>query len=254
MEMKQTSRRILSMCSVALLLLSATRAWSATVAIPPGGILQLGNSYTNATPTVTTSANVTNNDISSNVASSYTYSDSFVGLQSTISNSSTSNTYGFYDNFVFTITGSNLDSITSTINLSSGSSSTGLKNLDVQLFMLAGNATLPAWTPANGVNDILGVTNFTLSPSASGTVVVLDPTQSLTAGSYVLQIRGLADGSSGGSYAGVLDVTPVPLPAGVWLMIGALGVLVLFRRRPGAGMRMSYGSILETASECTITA
>jgi len=220
-----------------MLAMSGTAAWSATVPIGPGGTFLLGNSYTNANPNVTTSGNVTNNDISSNMASSYTYSDSWTGPQTTITNGSTSNTYGFYDDFVFTITGSNLDSITSTIDLTSGSVSTGIKNLDVQLFMLSGNATLPAWVPVNGVSDTVGVTNFTLSPNASGTVVVLDPTQSLAAGSYVLQIRGLADGTGGGSYTGSLDVTPVPLPASVWLLVGGLLMLVVFQRRNGTAAR-----------------
>jgi hypothetical protein len=224
-------------CAAMLAMALSGTAWSATVPIGPGGTFLLGNSYTNANPNVTTSGNVTNNDISSNMASSYTYSDSWAGAQTTISNGSTSNTYGFYDDFVFTITGSNLDSITSTIDLTSGSTSTGIKNLDVQLFMLSGNATLPAWVPVNGVSDTVGVTNFTLSPNASGTVVVLDPTQSLAAGSYVLQIRGLADGSGGGSYTGSLDVTPVPLPASVWLLIGGLVMLVGLQRRDGAGTR-----------------
>jgi hypothetical protein len=211
-------------------------ASASTVTVLPGGALTLGNSYTVASPTSIASALATNNDLSGNSGGSYTYANGFGAAQSAIAATGVpASTYGFYDSWVFTVTGSTADSITSTINLTSGSAGTHLSNLDVQLFMLSGNPNLPSFVPNNSVADLLSVTNFSLTPGVSGTTVVLSPTAPLGAGTYVLEIRGLVDGSSGGSYSGVLNVVPVPLPAAGWLLgaIGGLGLLVR-RRRPTA--------------------
>jgi hypothetical protein len=211
---------------------AAISAPSRAGTVGPGGILTLGNSYTNASPTVTTAGSVVDNDISANSASTYTYSDSFTSAQTTIAAAGVpANTYGFYDNFVFTISGSDADSITSTINLTSGAINTSLINLDAQLFLLSGNASLPSFEPNNMVTDSLSVSSFTLSPNVSGSTVVLDPSVSLNAGTYVLEIRGFVNGNAGGSYSGSLNVTPVPLPASTWLALSGLGALSLWGRR-----------------------
>jgi hypothetical protein len=212
-------------------ILMFSTASATTVNVLPGGQLTLGNSYLQGS-SLTPSSAVTVNDLSGNMAGSYTYANGWGGAQTAISASGVpTNTYGFYDDFVFTITGSSLDSITSTINLSSGSVNTKIVNLDAQLFNVSGNNTLPAFTPSGMVTDPAGVTNFTLGPGVSGTTVVLAPPGALAAGTYVLQIRGWETGTAGGSYSGVLNVAPVPLPASVWMLIAALGLMALQIRR-----------------------
>ncbi len=202
-----------------------------TVTVGAGGQLTLGNSYTNANPNATTAGAVTDNDVSGNAASSYYYGDGFASAQTAISAAGVpAGTYGFYDNFVFTVSTSIADAITSTISLSSGGSNTQITNLDAQLFLLSGNPSLPSFTPSNTINDTLSVTNFTLNQEVSGSTVVLDPTQTLASGTYVLEIRGLADGSAGGSYSGVLNIAPVPLPAGLPLLLSGVAGLAIFRR------------------------
>jgi hypothetical protein len=48
----------------------------------------------------------------------------------------------------------------------------------------------------------------------------------------VLEVRGDVTGTSGGSYAGTLNLQPVPLPAAAWLLIsGFAGLVPLVRRR-----------------------
>ena len=235
--------RTIGRCAATLLAAAIVplAAWANTVSVSPGGSLALGASYTQGSSTVATSA-ATVNDLSANAAGSYTYVNGWAGTQTPITASGVpANTYGFYDDFVFTIVGSDLDSITSTINLSSGATNTQLVNLDAQLFSVTGNTNLPAFTPSGMVSDLLGVTNFSLTPQVSGTEVVLSPTQSLAAGTYVLQIRGLVNGNAGGSYAGVLDVTPVPLPPGAWLLLGGIaGLGFLCRRGGGAPSRPAF--------------
>ena len=196
-----------------------------------GASLALGNSYTNGVPTTVAAADVTVNDISANAAGSYTYANGWSSAQTPITvDGMAGSPYGFYDDFVFKIMGSAADSITSTINLQSNGTNTNLSNLDAQLFLL-GSQALPAFSPGGMINDTEGVTHFTINNNVSGSTVVLDPTQTLSAGTYVLQIRGLVTGGSGGSYSGVLDVTPVPLPGSLWLMVGGLGLLPVLRRR-----------------------
>ena len=59
----------------------------------------------------------------------------------------------------------------------------------------------------------------------------------LAAGTYVLEVRGMATGTSGGSYSGTLNVAPVPLPATLPLLLSGLGLLggLLRRGLSGAG-------------------
>ena len=59
----------------------------------------------------------------------------------------------------------------------------------------------------------------------------------LSAGDYVLEVRGDVVGSAGGSYAGVLNISPVPEIAEWAMMIFGLGLVgfVAVRRRGNAG-------------------
>jgi hypothetical protein len=52
----------------------------------------------------------------------------------------------------------------------------------------------------------------------------------LNAGTYDLQVRGTTE-ALGGSYSGVMNLTPVPLPAAFPLLLSGLGMLRGLRRR-----------------------
>jgi hypothetical protein len=133
-------------------------------------------------------------------------------------------TYGFYEDFEFTIGNGNVDSITSTIALGNISS---ISNLQVRLYNAAGNPVLPVLgTPSHTPIDAWS----TSSNSPNYTIDVI-PTTMLTVGTYILEVRGLVTGSTDGSYSGTLDVNPVPLPAALPLMISALSGLGLWSRR-----------------------
>ena len=49
-------------------------------------------------------------------------------------------------------------------------------------------------------------------------------------GTYFLDIAGTADGTSGGTYIGQLNLAPVPLPATAWLLLSGIGGLGLLSR------------------------
>jgi hypothetical protein len=141
--------------------------------------------------------------------------------------------FSFYDDFVFTVADSTIDSVTSTIDLGKLLS---IDALQVRLYSASGNATLPVLgdSPAGlkaggwstGVNFVAG--------AQSGTFAVLPETM-LTAGTYVLEVRGDVVGTAGGSYSGTLNlapVSPVPLPAALPMMLSGLGILGgLIRKR-----------------------
>jgi hypothetical protein len=131
----------------------------------------------------------------------------------------------FYDAFVFTISPSQVDSISSTINLGSTYS---ISNYEERLYAYTGTA--PIVGPVSGAIDAWTYP-MTFSSGNTGTEAVL-PTTALAAGTYVLEVRGDVTGTGGGGYAGTFQLTPVPLPAALPLLLSGLGALggALLRR------------------------
>ncbi len=170
----------------------------------------------------TTSAGTTTYGTNSALATpgSYTYANTF-GAGSGGGSVSTSLTDGFYDDYVFTITGASTDSVTSTINLGNILQIDGLQ---VALFNYSAGQQVPvAGSPlAAGWSQTLN--------GGVGTVAVIAPID-LAPGSYVLEVAGTVTGTAGGSYSGVLNLAPVPLPAGLPLLLSGLGVVGLWGRR-----------------------
>ncbi len=161
------------------------------------------------------------------VPGSYQFSHGFGGSTGTLDGSVTSSYpagFGFYDNFVFTITDAIANSIASTIEIQNLLSISGLQ---LRLFSIASNTV-----PTLGVPNPSAVASWSspiAGPGFSGTVVVI-PVTTLAAGTYVLEARGNVTGLAGGSYSGVLNLAPVPLPAAVWLLLSGLGGLAALAR------------------------
>lgn len=100
-----------------------------------------------------------------------------------------------------------------------------ITNLNARIYNTAGLSTLPTLGTVAGEVDSSNSTVGGLTVATIGTTL-------LNPGTYVLEIRGTASGSSGGTYSGVLNLTtPVPLPAALPLLISALGGLGLIRRK-----------------------
>lgn len=132
--------------------------------------------------------------------------------------------YGFYDDYLFRVDSGSLSAIIMTLN--SGSAAIG--DLEARLYEV---------DPGEVANDspVLGVpAGSTIGgwsqASAAGTLTLA---RSLDGGLYSLQVRGNVIGSSGGTYSGVIDYSPVPLPASLPLLMGGCALMVLMGRQRG---------------------
>jgi hypothetical protein len=192
----------------------------AAFAAPAGAEMVLGYQEVGPSGPVTGSGTV--NAYSGTVSDFY--GDNFTGPTTTITGSPSPG-WGFYDDFIFSIsTGASLDSVTSTINLGNLS----ISNLEVRLYNESGNSPPVLNNPNGGVISSWS-SPINGGPGITGTYSVLST--DLGAGTYVLEVRGNATGSSGGSYSGTLNLAPVPLPAALPLLVSGLGLLGGMARR-----------------------
>ena len=126
--------------------------------------------------------------------------------------------FSFYDDYIFTVANATVDSVTSEINL--GKLSIG--SLQERVYTLTGNAAPVLAQPQGFQTNWTTPVGFTAG-TETGMFTVMNPT-TLSAGTYVLEIRGDVTGT-GGTYSGQLDLNPVPLPAALPLLLSGLGLL-----------------------------
>jgi hypothetical protein len=132
----------------------------------------------------------------------------------------------FYDDYVFTVQSATADAITVTLN---SGATFDIKSLQERIYSADGNPTLPVLgTPA-------GMSTAWSAPTGGGSLSSQLPTTMLNPGTYVLEVRGNVDGTAGGSYAGVINLQPVPLPAALPLMLSGLGLLGGLTRKSARG-------------------
>ena len=136
------------------------------------------------------------------IPSSINYGDTFFSPQTQ-----------FYDDYLFSIPTASTNSITSTISLGAY---LGINNLEARLY----SGTISDITTGKPNNGVLEAWSTPISINQSGfneTIAVINPID-LSSGSYILEVRGDVVGTAGGSYAGVLNITPVP-EAAQWVML-----------------------------------
>jgi hypothetical protein len=220
------SIRLVRTAALLVLAVGGIGAAEATVIALPGGLIGPGPITLSAE---TTAAGTTGAGVNPTLTlpGSYTYANTFTAPTTAFPSGSS---YGFYDAYAFTVGGSVANSVTSTINLGSLS----VSNLSERLYSANPGDAIPVLGMPPGASYFVAWTS--VLPGGSGEVAVLDA-MTLAPGTYVLEIRGLVTGASGGSYTGQLNLTPVPLPAALPLLVGGLGALGAFggrRRRKAA--------------------
>jgi hypothetical protein len=130
--------------------------------------------------------------------------------------------FTFYDDFVFTVASSTLDAASFLLN---EGSTLAIDNLQMRVYSASGN------TPPVLGNSPAGLRAGWSNPiSTNGASSTLGTTL-LGSGTYVLEVRGDVVGTAGGSYAGIIDLQPVPLPAAFPLMLSGLGLVAGLARK-----------------------
>jgi len=123
----------------------------------------------------------------------------------------------FYDDYTFTLfPAASLSSITASIDLGQFF---GINNISARLYQGSGPFT-PGTTPMMQAWS----TPFSAAPGMTGSTTVIS-LPSLAANVYTLEIRGDVVGLAGGSYSGVLNLSPIPEPQAYALLLAGLGLL-----------------------------
>lgn len=205
-----TYRTAFTLGSAALMFIGASApANASSVPVPlDATTTSAGTTYFNTNPTLS--------------GSTYSYANTITGTGQPVAGGSV----GFYDDYVFTIAASTADSVTSTINLGASQ----ISNLQASLFSYSGGAVplLPSALPPGTVQIDGWSTAFSY-----GSYTVIAPV-TLTAGTYALEIRGtVPTAGASGTYSGVLNLSaaPVPLPAGMPLLLSGVAGLAIWGRR-----------------------
>lgn len=192
--------------TASLLMLAGGTALAQSTSVPLGATTTSnGTTYFNTDPTLT--------------LPNYTYGNTVTGTGANVAGTSSS----FFDDYVFTIAASTADSVTSTINLGASQ----ITNLQASIYSYSGGS-LPLYgttLPPGSVEE-----DGWSTPFSFGAYSVIAPI-TLQAGTYTLEVRGDVANGNSGSYSGVLDLTSVPLPAGMPLLLSGVAGLAFWGRR-----------------------
>ena len=189
-----TSKHFLLAGSLALAVsLGAPAAFAQTVEnIPNGGSL------------FDSTATTTYDNVLAAPTSSFTYGGP-IGQFSAISNGTTY----YYTDYLVTVAGSSAEDVTSSLT-----NSTGTGTLNARLYSYNGSSFLLGASAGSA-----GVDSWSSNINLGSANVSLIPATALTAGEYVLEIRGT---TNAGTFAGSLSLSPVPEPSQAGLLVAGL--------------------------------
>lgn len=223
--------KVAALTALTVAALQVLPAAAATVVLNGSGTMAETYQFTNPTGSgnVMTSAN----DYALAVPGNYSFLDTFSAPQANPLQNATG-TYGFQDTYQFAITaGANGDTLVASLSCcttpeqSGGTSIYNISGLAFRLYEVP-LGTQPTVGPIPA-----GATLVTAWMGVASNGSTVASFSNLQAGEYFLDITGTANGTSGGSYVGSLQMSPVPLPAALPLLVSALGLFgVGIRRRP----------------------
>jgi hypothetical protein len=212
----------------------ASQAGAATVTLPSPGQMFWTAEFAGSSGgnTQTTPTGSFGSDYMLSVPGQYNFNDSFA-MQSNLLTGVTSaiGSYAFQDTYEFSINQSaSGDALTVSLNLSVGTPVFDISNLQFRLYEVTSGAPQPGLGIPPG-STLISAWTGTSGPS-TGTAVQAS-FSGIEAGTYFLDVAGTADGSSGGTYVGQLNLAPVPLPAALPLLLSGLGLFGggVWRRR-----------------------
>ncbi|WP_290642416.1 FxDxF family PEP-CTERM protein [Aquabacterium sp.] len=138
----------------------------------------------------------------------------------------------FYDDYVFNLPfapQASFNAAAVSIDLGSFLS---LQDFSARLYKLdADVASLTTGLPSSGKPIQSWTSSALLAPGLTGTTVLFQNVDLQAGARYALEFRGTIAGAFGGSYGGNLNITPVPEPSTAAIVLAALGVIGLLKRR-----------------------
>jgi len=103
-----------------------------------------------------------------------------------------------------------------------------ISDLQFRLYEVLSSATAPSLTIPTGSRVLVGWQGLAGNDNGQSISANFSNMQS---GTYFLDIAGTADGTSGGTYVGQLNLHPVPVPAGLGLLLSGIAGLVMVGQR-----------------------
>jgi hypothetical protein len=192
------------------------RSHASTILLNGTGTMSYTYQYVNSSPSNPT----VSNDYALAVAGQYTFLDSFTSEQTGTSLGTTSvGAYDFQDSYRFTINaGASGDTMVASLGLGD---TFDINDLQFRLYEVATPTTAPQ---IGGIPSGSNLITGWMGPPAGSNEVSATFT-GIQSGTYILDVAGIASGTSGGTYVGQLNLNPVPLPAALWLLASGLGLL-----------------------------